>query len=86
MDEVVITRNSSPRAVNPDELARIAKDVFGPDRIVVEPRLDDAVDTAVQLAEETSQPQDPVSGGGVVITGSVVTAGEARALFGKEPA
>ncbi|KEI44141.1 bifunctional tetrahydrofolate synthase/dihydrofolate synthase [Saccharopolyspora rectivirgula] len=86
VDEVVITRNSSPRAVNPDELARIAKDVFGPDRIVVEPRLDDAVDTAVQLAEETSQPQDPVSGGGVVITGSVVTAGEARALFGKEPA
>ncbi|GAA2776269.1 bifunctional tetrahydrofolate synthase/dihydrofolate synthase [Saccharopolyspora taberi] len=86
VEEVVLTRNSSPRAMDPDELAGIAKDVFGPDRIVVEPRMDNAVETAIQMAEETSDPGESVSGGGVVITGSVVTAGEARALFGKEPA
>lgn len=86
VEEVVLTRNSSPRAMDPDELAAIAKDVFGMDRIVVEPRLDDAVETAIQMAEEITDDTETVSGGGVLITGSVVTAGEGRALFGKEPA
>ena len=85
VEEVVLTRNSSPRAMDPDELAALAKDIFGAERIVVEPRLDDAVETAIQMAEETTGDSDTVSGGGVVITGSVVTAGEGRALFGKEP-
>ncbi|GAB2755388.1 folylpolyglutamate synthase/dihydrofolate synthase family protein [Salinifilum aidingensis] len=85
-EQLVITRNSSPRALDPDELAAMAKDVFGQDRIVVEPRLDNAVEHAIQLAEEVSDPSETVSGGGVLITGSVVTAGEGRALFGKEPA
>lgn len=86
VEELVLTRNSSPRAMDPDELASVAKDIFGPDRIVVERRFDDAVESAINLAEETADPSDPVAGGGVVITGSVVTAGEGRALFGKEPA
>lgn len=86
VEELVLTRNSSPRAVSPDELAALAKDVFGPDRIVVEPRLDDAVESAIGMAEEVTDPSESVSGGGVLITGSVVTAGEGRALFGREPA
>lgn len=86
VEELVVTRNSAPRALDPDELATLAKDVFGQDRIVVEPRLDNAVEHAIQLAEEVSDPSEAVSGGGVLITGSVVTAGEGRALFGKEPA
>ncbi len=86
VEELVLTKNSSPRAMDPDELAGIAKDIFGADRIYVEPRFDDAVEASIQLAEETTDPGESVSGGGVVITGSVVTAGEARALFGKEPA
>ncbi|MEV4643799.1 folylpolyglutamate synthase/dihydrofolate synthase family protein [Saccharopolyspora sp. NPDC049357] len=86
VEELVLTRNSSPRSLDPDELAGIALDIFGQDRIMVEPRLDNAVEQAIQLAEETDDPGESVSGGGVVITGSVVTAGEARALFGKEPA
>ena len=86
VSEVVLTRNSSPRALDADELARLAKGVFGEDRILVEPRLDDAIETAVRLAEETDDPSEPVSGAGVLVTGSVVTAGEARALFGKDPA
>jgi dihydrofolate synthase/folylpolyglutamate synthase len=69
-----------------DELAAIAKDVFGADRIEVEPQLPTAVETAIELAEDVAEPGQPLSGAGVIITGSVVTAGEARALFGKEPA
>ncbi|MFC0547661.1 bifunctional tetrahydrofolate synthase/dihydrofolate synthase [Kutzneria chonburiensis] len=80
--EVVLTNNGSPRAMDADKLAGLARDVFGEDRIIVEPRLDDALEEAVRLAEETDQ---PVSTSGVVVTGSVVTAGAARALFGKEP-
>lgn len=84
--EVVLTQNSTPRAMPADDLAAVARDVFGPDRIVVEPRLDDAIETAVGLAEEVGTPGEPLSGAGVIVTGSVVTVGEARALFGKEPA
>ncbi|HEY2204574.1 MAG TPA: folylpolyglutamate synthase/dihydrofolate synthase family protein [Pseudonocardia sp.] len=82
LDEVVVTRNSSPRALDPDELAGLAVQVFGADRVTVETRLDDAVEQAITLAEETDEEGSP-AGAGVLITGSVVTAGEARALFGK---
>jgi dihydrofolate synthase/folylpolyglutamate synthase len=84
--EVVLTQSSSPRSMSADDLAAVAREVFGPDRIVVEPRLDDAIETAVSLAEEVAEPGRPLSGAGVVVTGSVVTVGEARVLFGKEPA
>jgi dihydrofolate synthase / folylpolyglutamate synthase len=80
LDELVVTASASPRALDADELAAIAVEVFGAERVTVEPRLDDAVEQAVRLVEE-SGPDQP--GGGVLITGSVVTAGEARTLFGK---
>jgi dihydrofolate synthase/folylpolyglutamate synthase len=78
LDEVVVTGNSSPRALPVDELARVAVDVFGADRVVVEPRLDDAIEQAVRLAEEGGE---TLSGAGVLVTGSVVTVGEARSLL-----
>jgi dihydrofolate synthase/folylpolyglutamate synthase len=84
--EVVVTANSSVRAMDPEQLGEAAIEVFGEDRVIVQHRLDDAIDTAVRLAEETDDPREPMAGGGVVVTGSVVTAGEVRALFGKEPA
>jgi dihydrofolate synthase/folylpolyglutamate synthase len=80
VQELVITTNSSPRAMDPDVLAGIAVPIFGEDRFEVRPRLDDAIEEAIHLIE------DEQSGGGIIVTGSVVTAGEARALFGKEPA
>jgi dihydrofolate synthase/folylpolyglutamate synthase len=82
LDEVVLTQNSSPRAMDTDELAGLAVAVFGADRVVVEPRLDDALAEASRLAEESDS--DSAAGGGVLVTGSVVTAGEARAALGKE--
>ncbi|SDG68900.1 bifunctional tetrahydrofolate synthase/dihydrofolate synthase [Pseudonocardia oroxyli] len=81
LHEVVITRNSSPRAMDPDELGELAVEVFGRDRVSVEPHLQAAIDQAVELAEEAGD-----SGVGVIVTGSVVTAGETRTLYGKEPA
>ncbi len=81
LDEVVITQNSSSRAVPADELAAIAVEVFGADRVTVEPRLDDALETAVRLAEDNAD--GVLAGAGVLVTGSVVTAGEARTLLGE---
>ncbi|XVV05314.1 bifunctional tetrahydrofolate synthase/dihydrofolate synthase [Actinosynnema sp. CA-248983] len=85
VNEIVLTANSSPRAMDPDLLAGVAIPIFGEDRMVVQPHLVDAIEEAVRLAEEDDD-GGVVSGGGVVVTGSVVTAGEARALFGKAPA
>lgn len=77
--EIVVSQNSSPRSLSADELARVAVDIFGADRVTVEPRLDDAIETAVRLAEEDAD--GVLSGAGVLVTGSVVTAGEARTLL-----
>jgi dihydrofolate synthase/folylpolyglutamate synthase len=84
--DIVLTQSASPRAMDVDELANIARDIVGDERLVVEQRLDDAIETAVRLAEEVGDPNEPLAGGGVVVTGSVVTAGEARTLFGRVPA
>jgi dihydrofolate synthase/folylpolyglutamate synthase len=87
--EVVLTENESARAMPADDLAAVAREVFGEDRIVVEPRLSAAIDMAVGLAEDSSQNAgEPgrAAGVGVVVTGSVFTVGAARSLFGKEPA
>ena len=68
LDEIVVTENSSPRRLSADDLAALAVPVFGADRVVVEPRLDDAIEAAVRLAEEG---EDQLGGAGVLVTGSV---------------
>jgi len=77
--EIVVTQNSTHRATPVDQLAAIAVDIFGEDRVQVERRLDDAIEAAITLAEE-----EDLGGAGVLITGSVITVGEARLLFGKK--
>nr|WP_221442433.1 folylpolyglutamate synthase/dihydrofolate synthase family protein [Nocardiopsis algeriensis] len=77
LDEVVVTRNSSPRSLDPDRLAELAARIFGEDRVHVAPRLDDAIDRAVGLAEDGTE----FGGAGVLVTGSVVTAGDAVHLL-----
>jgi dihydrofolate synthase/folylpolyglutamate synthase len=75
---VVVTSNSSPRSLPVDELENLAGQVFGDDRVIPVPGLPDAIDRAIGLVEE-----DAIYGGaGVLITGSVVTAGDARHLLG----
>ncbi len=79
--EVVVTEAATPRAMQVDELAAVAVEVFGADRVEVSPRLDDAVETAVELAER----EGDLGGAGVLVTGSVITVGQARALLAKSP-
>jgi dihydrofolate synthase/folylpolyglutamate synthase len=76
-EELVVTRNSSPRSMPVDELADIAEEIFGEDRVHRAVRLDDAIDQGMALAEVTGEAQ----GAGLLITGSVVTAGDARVLL-----
>jgi dihydrofolate synthase/folylpolyglutamate synthase len=78
---LVVTRNSAARSMDADELARLAVDVFGPDRVVVAARLDDALEAATSLADEAAGESGP-GGAGILITGSTTTAGEARILLG----
>jgi dihydrofolate synthase / folylpolyglutamate synthase len=80
VDSVVVTTNGSPRALGVDELAAVAVEVLGDTRVDVSPRLDDAIEAAVTAAEE-----DGTIGGGVVVTGSIVTVGEARRLLAPGP-
>ena len=81
LDEIVVTRNSSERSVDPGETAELAAEIFGEDRVASAERLDDAIDIAVGLADEAVAETGPGTGG-VLITGSVITAGDARRLLG----
>ena len=83
LDEIVVTHNGSPRAMEPDALAELAIARFGPDRVLTATTLPDAIEMATALVEGSSE--GSFSGTGIVITGSVVTAGAARTLFGGDP-
>jgi dihydrofolate synthase/folylpolyglutamate synthase len=85
-DEIVVTSNGSPRAMDVDALADLAVQRFGDERVITADTLPDALESAIALAEQAGDEGDVISGAGVVVTGSVVTAGAARALFGKAPA
>lgn len=76
LDHIVISRSSSPRAMSPARLGQLAVDLFGESRVTVVPDLPDALEQAITLAEEEGM------GGGVIATGSVITAGEVRRLLG----
>ena len=77
-DVIVCTRSSSSRAMPADRLGQLAVEVFGEERVFVEPNLPDAIEAAVALAERDV---DALAGIGVLITGSVVTAADARSLL-----
>jgi dihydrofolate synthase/folylpolyglutamate synthase len=62
-----------------DELGALAVDIFGADRVSVQPVLSDAITEAIELAE--AGPDNALGGSGVLVTGSVITAGEARTLM-----
>jgi dihydrofolate synthase / folylpolyglutamate synthase len=82
MDRVVVTQvASTSRGMPAEELGALAADVFRPDRVTVVPRLDDAIETAVALADAES-----AGLAGVLVTGSVVLVGEARNLLVRDAA
>jgi dihydrofolate synthase/folylpolyglutamate synthase len=64
-----------------ERLGEVARDLFGEHRVRVVPRLDDAIEEAVTLAETGGASGESIGSGGVLVTGSVVTVGEARTLL-----
>ena len=77
MDSVIVTRNSSSRSTPVDKLEKIAIEIFGADRVFSDESLEKALDRAVK---DTVRPlsEDSV---GILVTGSVVTVGEARSYL-----
>lgn len=77
LDQIVVTRNNSARSSDIEALARLAVEYFGVDRVTACAQLPEAIEAAVTLSEEGEH----LSGAGVLITGSVYTAGDARLLL-----
>ena len=80
MDSVIVTANSSPRAMKVDALELMAAEIFGADRVFTSENIASAIDRAVTdsirpLSEDTM---------GILITGSVVSVGEARTIIRKK--
>ena len=80
LEHLVVTQNSTERAMAAVDLGKAAVELFGEDRVSVVPRLADAIDAAIALSESSGG--GSISEGAVLVTGSVVTAGEARTLLG----
>ena len=80
MDTIIVSANSSARAMKVDALEAIAIEIFGSDRVFSADTLPQAIEKAITdavrpLSDDTL---------GILITGSVVTAGEARAILRKK--
>lgn len=84
-DVLIVTHNGSPRAMEVEALAMRAEERFGQERVVIASTLPDAIETATAMVEDAGDDGSGFSGAGMVITGSVVTAGAARTLFGRDP-
>jgi len=78
---IVCTQSSTDRALPAHELAEVARGIFGQDRVGEAASLVDAIDQASTLAEAGGVFGEGLGSGGVLVTGSVVTVGEARALL-----
>lgn len=74
MDSIIVTKNSSHRAMDIAELETLATEIFGADRVYSSPNLAAAIEKALK---DSVRPLSDESLG-IVITGSVVTVGEAR--------
>ena len=78
---VVCTQNSTDRSMPAAELGEVARGIFGQDRVSETTSLADAIDQAAALAEAGGVFGEAIGSGGVLVTGSVVTVGEARSML-----
>ena len=78
---VVCTQNSTDRSMPASELAEVARGIYGQDRVSETTSLADAIDQAAALAEAGGVFGEAIGSGAVLVTGSVVTVGEARAML-----
>ncbi len=80
MNQIIVTTNSSERSMSVSELSKLANQVFGVDRVFAEETLTAAIDRAVK---DSMRPLSDESLA-ILITGSVVTVGEARTAVRKK--
>ncbi len=80
VDHVIVTQSSSDRAMSSSELEKIASKIFGVDRVFEVSNLETALDRAVTDATRPLS-EDTI---GIIVTGSVVTVGEARSYLRKK--
>jgi dihydrofolate synthase / folylpolyglutamate synthase len=76
---IVVSQNSSPRSMPVDELADLAANIFGEDRVTVALNMPAAIEAAVAIAQEDTSGE--LSGVAVLVTGSIVTVADARKLL-----
>ncbi len=79
LDYLVITENGSTRAMNKDELAKIASQYFKAEQVEIIGDMNSAITYAIEKVALFNQVNDGVAA--VVITGSVATAGMARSII-----
>jgi len=77
VDGVIVTQSSSPRALPADELRKVAERHISSDRVIVESDLKSAIEKALADANHPMEDQSV----GILITGSVITVGEARSIL-----
>ena len=80
MNQIIVTTNSSERSMNVVDLTRLATQVFGADRVFAEDTLQAAIDRATKDAIRPLSDESLA----ILITGSVVTVGEARTVVRKK--
>ena len=79
MNQIIVTTNSAARSMSVGDLEALAIQVFGADRVFAQPTLADAIDKAIK---DSVRPLSDESLA-ILITGSVVTVGEARTAVRK---
>lgn len=78
ISRIVVTENKSERAVPKDELFEIAKSIFSAERTFLEADLQSAITYSMEQATLLNQVSE--GSNAVLITGSVVTVGEAKKI------
>jgi len=80
MNQIIVTTNSSERSMKVPDLSALATQVFGADRVFAEETLQAAIERAIKDAVRPLSDESLA----ILITGSVVTVGEARTAVRKK--
>jgi dihydrofolate synthase/folylpolyglutamate synthase len=80
MNQIIVTTNSAERSMSVKDLEVLATQVFGADRVFSQPTLTEAIEKAIKDSVRPLS-EDSLA---ILITGSVVTVGEARTAVRKK--
>lgn len=81
INHLIVTQTSHERALSVAALQDIAQKYFDPEQLDSRPDVASAIEYAIELADNAMIEEE--SGVGILITGSVYTVGQARALLGR---